>query len=292
MAAKNCEANWEQSMAGELAGKVAIVTGGCSGLGRATVDLFLKEGAKVVIADVTASGEELARSLGTSALFKQTDVANPDQVQALVDFAVARFGGLNVMFNNAGIGGAMYERFLDDDLRDFHRVMDVNLLGVMLGTQRAARHMVKNGGGSIINTSSMGGVKCGFGVMTYRAAKAGIVHFTKSVAIDLAEYSVRVNCLAPGLIRTGMTSYTSPDMSPEVAERVKLAVGPAAAAARPLKREGMPGDVANAALYLASDRSIYMTGVIMPVDGGATAGDAINHVREIMSARAKAIAGT
>ena len=123
-------------MAAELSGKIAIVTGGASGLGRATVELFLKEGAKVVIADVDTRGAELARTLGEAALFKQTDVANADQVQALVDFAVARFGGLHVMVNNAGIPGATYQRFVDDELKDFQRMMDVNLLGVMLGTQR------------------------------------------------------------------------------------------------------------------------------------------------------------
>src|SRR5215475_8870765 len=123
-------------MAEELSQKIAIVTGGASGLGRATVELFLKEGARVVIADLDKRGEELARTLGGAALFKQTDVANAEQVQVLVDFAVARFGGLHVMVNNAGIGGATHERFLDDELKDFHKVIDVNVFGVMLGTQR------------------------------------------------------------------------------------------------------------------------------------------------------------
>jgi NAD(P)-dependent dehydrogenase (short-subunit alcohol dehydrogenase family) len=276
-------------MAAELSGKVAIVTGGASGLGRAAVELFLKEGARVVIADLDAKrGEDLARTLGTAALFKRTDVAHADDVQALVDFAVDRFGGLHVMFNNAGISGTTYDRFLDDPLSDFQRMMDVNLLGVMLGTQRAARHMAANGGGSIINNSSMAAIKAGFGVTIYRAAKAAVVHFTRSVAIDLAEYGIRVNCIAPGHIRTEMTAYSTPGMSSDVIERVKKAVASVTDSSRPLKRQGTPEDVAQAALYLASDRSAQITGVVLPVDGGASAGDSVNHLRNILDARARA----
>src|SRR5690349_5547419 len=145
----------------ELTGKVAIVTGGASGIGRATVELFVEEGAKVVIADVdAANGEEVAAKLGGAAAFKRTDVAAADEVQELVDFAVERFGGLHVMINNAGISGVM-RRFLDDELKDFRRMMEVNLFAVMVGSQRAARHMAKNGGGSIINMSSIAAIKAG-----------------------------------------------------------------------------------------------------------------------------------
>lgn len=276
---------------GELSGKVAIVTGGASGIGRATVELFVKEGAKVVIADVdTARGEELAGQLGTAALFKRTDVANEGEVQELVDFAAEHFGGLHVMFNNAGVSGAMHERFLDDDLKDFQRVASVNLLGIMLGTQRAARHMARHGGGSIINTSSIAAIKAGFGVMTYRTTKAGVIHFTKCAAIDLAEYEIRVNCICPGHIRTEMSAYAAPGMSAELVERLKKALGPVTDVSRPLKREGRPNDVAQAALYLAGDRSAQVTGVVLPVDGGVTAGDAVNHLRRILEARTRALA--
>jgi NAD(P)-dependent dehydrogenase (short-subunit alcohol dehydrogenase family) len=279
-------------MAAELSGKVAIVTGGASGLGRASVELFVREGARVVIADVdTARGEDLARTLGPAALFKRTDVANADEVQALVDFAVSRFGGLHVMFNNAGIPGSTHPRFLDDPLTDFQRMMDVNLLAVMLGTQRAARHMAQHGGGSIINNSSIAAIKAGFGVIIYRAAKAAVVHFTKCVAIDLAEYGVRVNCIAPGHIRTEMTAYSTPGMTPDVIERVKKAAASVTDSSRPLKRQGTPDDVAQAALYLASERSAQITGVVLPVDGGATAGDSVNHLENILQARARAVGG-
>jgi NAD(P)-dependent dehydrogenase (short-subunit alcohol dehydrogenase family) len=260
-------------MGRELDGKVAIVTGGANGLGRATAEVFVEEGAKVVIADVDAEhGEDLAAKLGGMAAFKRTDVASANEIQELVDFAVARFGGLHVMFNNAGISGTMGLRFLDDELKDFHRVMDVNLFGVMVGSQRAARHMVKHGGGSIINTASIAGINAGGGVMTYRASKAAVIHFTRSLAIDLADHGIRVNCIAPGLIPTGIASF---DRTP-----VRQVI-------QPLKREGQPRDVANAALFLASERSAQTTGMVLPVDGGITVGAPTHRVMEIMAAQAK-----
>jgi len=243
---------------GELAGRVAVVTGGASGIGRATAELFVAEGARVVVADVDgARGEAVAAALGTAAAFKRTDVADAGDVQALVDFAVAAFGGLHVMVNNAGVSGAMTARFLDDDLADFHRVLDVNLLGVMLGSQRAARHMAAHGGGAIINTSSVAALKPGAGVMTYRASKAAVIQFSKSIALELAPHGIRVNCVAPGHIPTGMTSYD---------------LGPMIRRAQPLQRQGQPLDVAQAALFLAGERSAQVTGLVLPVDGGTNVG--------------------
>jgi NAD(P)-dependent dehydrogenase (short-subunit alcohol dehydrogenase family) len=245
-------------MAQELSGKVAIVTGGASGIGQATAELFVEEGARVVIADLDAErGEALAARLGEAALFARTDVARADEVQALVERAVARFGGLQVMFNNAGVPGARHGRFLDDDLRDFERVMAVNLLGVMLGSQCAARHMLAQGGGSIINTASIAALVPGGGLMSYRASKAGVIAFSRSLAIELGEHGVRVNCIAPGLIPTGMTNY---DVEPVIRRM------------QPLRRKGTPRDVANAALYLASERSAQVTGLVLPVDGGTSVG--------------------
>jgi NAD(P)-dependent dehydrogenase (short-subunit alcohol dehydrogenase family) len=277
----------------ELAGKVAIVTGGASGIGRATVELFLEQGAKVVIADIDAAGgTALANQLGKDAVFRPTDVANLEAVQAAVDFAVAHFGGLHVMFNNAGLSGKMHPHFLDDDLADFQTVLGVNLLGVMAGTQRAARHMAGHGGGSIINTASIAGVKAGYAVMSYRAAKAGVIHFTRAAAIDLGQYGIRVNVIAPGGIPSQMSSYSEPGMSAATAERVRQAIIPARLAPQPLKRQGAPRDVAYAALYLASDRSSQVTGMLLPVDGGAVAGDTVNHLDAILQARARALASS
>jgi NAD(P)-dependent dehydrogenase (short-subunit alcohol dehydrogenase family) len=261
----------------ELSGKVAIVTGGAAGIGRATVELFAEEGARVVVADVDAErGEEVAAKLGEAAAFKRTDVADADQVQELVDFAVARFGGLHVMFNNAGISGGSFGRFLTDDLADFERVMAVNLFGVMVGSQRAARHMAQSGGGSIINTSSIAAISAGAGVLTYRASKAAVIQFSRSIAIDLAEHGIRVNCIAPGHIATGMTSY---DM------------GPVVRLTQPLQRHGTPRDVANAALFLASERSAQITGMVVPVDGGTTVGAPPGRLREMLAKRGDAQAG-
>jgi NAD(P)-dependent dehydrogenase (short-subunit alcohol dehydrogenase family) len=210
-------------------------------------------------------------------------------VQTLVDFAVIHFGGLHVMFNNAGVSGRMHPRFLDDDLGDFEHVLGVNLLGVMAGTRHAARHMAEHGGGSIINTASIAGVKAGFAVMSYRAAKAGVVHFTRAAAIDLGLHGIRVNAIAPGGIPSQMSSYAEPGMSPAQAGRVRQAVAAARLIPQALKRQGTPRDVAEAALYLASDRSAQVTGLLLPVDGGAVAGDAVNHLDEILAARAWAL---
>src|SRR6476659_2363893 len=216
-------------MSQELEGKVAIVTGGANGIGRATVEAFVEEGARVVIADLDeAAAADVARGLGEGGAFKRTDVSQPDGIQAVVDFAVERFGGLHVMVNNAGIASS-FRRFMDDDLRDFDRVMSVDLFGVIVGTQRAARHMGE--GGSIINTTSIAGISPGIGLTTYRAAKAGVIHFSRSAAIELAERGIRVNVIAPGNIATAINAVF--DTASIVA---KL---------QPLQRLGNTADVAN-----------------------------------------------
>lgn len=273
-----------------LSGKVAIVTGGAGGIGLATAELFVEEGAKVVVADVNADiGEELATRLGKSAIFKRTDVSKMEDIQALVDTAVARFGGLDIMFNNAGISGTPYPRFLDDDLQDFQRVIGINLFGVMAGCQLAGRYMSKHGGGAILNNASIAGVLPGHALMSYRATKAAVIQLSKSLAIDFAEYGIRVNCLAPGHIRTSLNAFNTADMTPEEVERVKQALAPVWDANQPLKRHGKPIDVARAALFLCSDHAAQITGTLLPVDGGITAGDPVNHLKEIFDTRAKAL---
>jgi NAD(P)-dependent dehydrogenase (short-subunit alcohol dehydrogenase family) len=226
------------------------------------------EGARVVIADVDSErGEELAAKLGAAAAFKRTNVADADEVQALVDFAVGHFGGLHVMFNNAGIPSA-FARLLDNDLADYEQVMAVNLFGVMVGTQRAARHMAEHGGGSIVNTTSIAALTGGATPIAYRVSKAAVVQFSRCAAIDLAEYGIRVNCIAPGHIATGITNY---DM------------GPIIQLTQPLQRNGGPEDVANAVLFLAGERSAQITGIVVPVDGGTTAGPPVNQLRDLLA---------
>jgi NAD(P)-dependent dehydrogenase (short-subunit alcohol dehydrogenase family) len=260
----------------ELAGKIAIVTGGASGIGRGMVERFAAEGARVVIADIeTDTGEALAAALGVDTFFWRTDVSDPEQVGALVATAVEKFGGLHVMVNNAGVSGTMHRRFLDDDLADFHRIMTVNVLGVMAGTRDAARHMATNGGGSIINVTSIGGIQAGGGVMTYRASKAAVIQFTKSAAIELAYHEIRVNAIAPGNIPTPILAKSAANMDPNDIERFEATIRETMRADRPLKREGTPEDVAEAALYFATDRSRYVTGTVLPVDGGTSTGKAI-----------------
>jgi NAD(P)-dependent dehydrogenase (short-subunit alcohol dehydrogenase family) len=261
-------------MADELAGKVAIVTGGSSGIGRGTAQRFLAEGARVVIADIDqAPGEAFAAGFGRNAVFKKTDVADQEQVRELVAFAVETFGGLHVMFNNAGISGARHPRLLDESFDDFQRVMAINLLGVMVGTREAGRHMAQNGGGAIINISSIGGVQPAPGNWAYHVSKSSVVFFTRCAAIDLGEYGVRVNCIAPGNIETPILASNILAGIPEH-ERAQLTktIREFIMSRQPLRRQGTTDDIAEAALYLSTDRSRYVTGTLLPVDGGMVAG--------------------
>ena len=253
---------------GELEGKVAVITGGAGGIGRATALHLAGEGAKVVIGDVDAEGgQALADELGDAGAFLATDVADIDQVQALVDHAVERFGGLQVMFNNAGIGSGL-TRFLHDDFADFRRIVDVDLFGVIAGAQRAARHMKDHGGGVIVNNASIAAINAGAGMIAYRASKAAVAHATKCMAIDLAPYNIRVNCLTPAHIRTGITTYE---------------MGPVLQYMQPLERVAQPEDVANVVAFLASEKAAQITGVVLPIDGGTTAGPPLAQTKLIMS---------
>ena len=275
-------------MSNELTGKVAVVTGGAKGIGAATVELFVEEGATVIVADVDSEhGNALAARLGSPVRFKKTDVSKRDDVLALIDFVAAEFGHLHVMFNNAAITGTFHNRFLDDTLEDFDKVMHTDLAGIMYGCQIAGRYMRSTGGGSIINTASVAAIDPSYGILTYRAAKAGVINFTKSLAIDFAEYLIRVNAIAPGHIPTTIQRYEPKDLPPERAVAYRKAMESAWMFNQPLKFRGTPRDVAYAALYFASDRARYVTGQVIAVDGGMTAGDAMNQSALLQEAHEK-----
>jgi len=241
----------------ELDGKVAVVTGGANGIGRAIAEIFVEEGARVVVADIDdATGGDLVGQLGDAAAFHHTDVSDPASVQAAIDVACERFGALHAMVNNAGISGS-FRRLMDDDLRDFDRVIAVDLFGVMVGTQRAARAMGE--GGSIINVTSIAGISPGAGFSSYRAAKAAVIHFSRCAAVEVAELGVRVNVIAPGNISTAINAAFYDTAS--VARRLQ-----------PLPRIGGTRDVAITAVYLASERAAQVTGTVIPVDGGTSTG--------------------
>lgn len=243
-------------MGHELEGKVAIVTGGANGIGRAITQVFVEEGARLVIADIDdEAAQATVAEIGAAVTFVHTDVSDADSVQGAIDQAKASFGALDVMVNNAGISGS-FRRLMQDDLRDFDRVIAVDLYGVMVGTQRAARAMEP--GGSIINIASIAGISPGPGFSTYRAAKAAVIHFSRSAAIEVAELGVRVNAIAPGNISTEINASFD---TPSIVRRIQ-----------PLQRLGDTRDIANAAVYYASDRSAQVTGTLLPVDGGTTAG--------------------
>ncbi len=272
----------------ELKGKVAIITGGASGIGEATAELFVEEGARIVIADVSdAQGQALAAKLGSNARYLHTDVSDRSQVQALVDYAISEFGDLDIMFNNAGISGAYHNRFLDDPLTDIDKVLAVNLAGVMYGSQFAARHMAKARKGSIINTASIAGIQASYAISAYRASKAGVINFTKAIAIDLGEYGIRANALCPGHILTAMSGFSAPGLSPEKAAEMEEAMMETWMINQPLARHGKGRDCAEAALWFASDRSLQTTGQALAVDGGISAGDPINLHALLMQTRAR-----
>lgn len=263
-----------------LSNKVAIVTGGTGGLGSAMAKLFVEQGARVVIADLDESkGRELQRVLGTCSRFRPTDVCDPVQLQAAIDCAIGEFGRLDIMVNNAAIKSAMHTSLLGEDFSDFESVMRVNLLGVMLGTQLAAKCMATCGGGSIINISAISGISAGFGLPCYRTAKAAVCHFSKSAAIDFGAFGIRVNCIAPGNIPTDMNAFADPDMNSQQARRWEQARTAVRMAPQPLKREGTARDVAEAAAFLGSDQAAQITGIVLPVDGGITIGTVNNPIK-------------
>ncbi len=256
---------------GVLDGKVAIVTGGTSGIGARTAELFVEEGARVVIAGRRRDvGEALVARLGQSASFVQSDVANAAEVQALVEGTAARFGQLDVLFNNAGYG-IPPRSIVDLDIGEYDGLMAVLVRSVALGMKYAAPTMIRQRSGSIINTGSVAAFRAGLSSQTYSAAKAAVVALSRAVAAELSEHGVRVNSLSPGAIVTGIFGKGA-GIDPNVADRQTDLLTEQLAKQQPIPRAGMPDDIARGALYLASDASGFVTGTDLLIDGGLIAG--------------------
>ena len=266
---------------GRLDGKVAVVTGGASGIGEGTVRSFVDEGARVVIVDVQdAKGERLADTLGGRALYQRADVSEEADVRVAVKRALDEYGRLDCVFNNAGFGGAVGP-IEEIPVEEYDRTMSVLLRGVFLGMKHAAPVMKAQDSGSIISTASIAGITGGDGPHVYSAAKAAVIHLTKSVALELGESGVRVNCICPGGIATPIFKGAFPDQDIDDATLVET-VKPFLAQFQPIKRSGVPDDIARAALFLASDESTFVTGHALVVDGGLTAGRMWSQQPELM----------
>ncbi len=250
-----------------LAGQTAIITGGASGIGAASVRMFVENGARVLIADTqTERGEQLADELGDAVTFRRVDVTREDDVRGAVEEVMKRWDRLDCMFNNAGFGGALGS-IETTTVEEFDITFDVLLKGVFLGIKHAAPAMRTNDRGSIINTASVAGLKTGESPHLYSVAKAAVIHLTRSVALELGEHGIRVNCICPGIVATPLAAGR-----PKVSDAGLKKLADALANAQALGRVGQPEDIARAALWLASDESSWVTGHAQVVDGGAFAG--------------------
>jgi NAD(P)-dependent dehydrogenase (short-subunit alcohol dehydrogenase family) len=254
-----------------LATKVALVTGGASGIGEATVRLFVQEGASVAIVDLDDErGRRLAAELGPAALALRADVSREADVAAAVGQTVQRFGRLDCLFNNAGYAG-VGGKIEDIPVAGFDDTLGVLLRGVFLGMKHAAPVMKRQGGGSIISTASVAGLRTGYGPHVYSAAKAAVIHLTRTVAMELGEHGIRVNCICPGGIATPIFPRGLGLPPERYEETVRLMKG-VLENLQPIRRSGLPEDIAHAALWLASDESTFVNGHALVVDGGLSGG--------------------
>lgn len=249
---------------GRLDGKVALITGGSQGMGAATVKQFAAQGAKVVIGDVLDDkGQALAESLGENVAFQHLDVSSQSDWQAIVAFTEQHFGLLNVLVNNAGI--LHIASLKDTSPEDFMRVTTINQLGPLLGMQAVIEPMQRAGCGSIINISSFEGLQAKNGLVAYVASKWALRGMTKTAAIELGKYNIRVNSVHPGGVYTPMTGATDENPEPDAQANAPYAK-------HPIPRVGMPDDIAALTLFLATDEAKYTTGSELIADGGGNAG--------------------
>lgn len=258
-------------MAGRLDGKVAVITGGVSGIGLGSVELFVAEGAKVVAADIQdAKGAMLEQRFGGAVRYARCDVTHEDEIAAAMDLARSEFGGLDVLFNNAGISDMM-RTVAEFEPERWSWIFDVLVRGPALGMKHAAPLMLERGGGSIINTASIAGLQAGWGPVAYSSAKAAVIHMSRCAAAQLSPQKIRVNAICPGLIATSIFG-ASMGLPRDVADQMAARVAENAPKAQPLPKAGLPEDIARAALYLASDDAAFVTGTHIVVDGGITVG--------------------
>ena len=248
--------------------KVAIVTGAASGIGRATAVRFAQEGAKTVLADISTEGGQetlaLVEKQGGTGKFIRADLSHKDDVQRVIGESVAHFGEVDILFNNAGI--FQFGTVLDCKEEDWDRMIDVNLKSMFLMCKYGIPHLVDNGGGCVVNIASVGALVGVENATAYAASKGGVVQLSKSMALDFGKDNIRVNCICPGSIETPMLhSIWEHKGKPLEVVREEFKKG------RPLQKIGTPLDIANAALYLASDESQFVTGTCLVVDGGITA---------------------
>jgi meso-butanediol dehydrogenase/(S,S)-butanediol dehydrogenase/diacetyl reductase len=247
-------------MAGRFDGKVALVTGGASGIGSASARRFAREGAQVMIGDQNEQlGEAVASEIGDAAAFQPVDVSEISQVEALVAATLERFGRLDILFNNAGIGG--FGKTPDLDPEQWHRIIAVDLHSIFYGCRAAIPPMRESGGGAIVNTASISGLGADYGFAAYNAAKGAVVNYTRTLAIDHGGEGIRVNAVCPGPIRTPLAQVLVEN------ERVAAEY----AKSIPMGRIGEPEEVADVVAFLASDDARYVNGACIPVDGGLTA---------------------
>ena len=258
-------------MAGRLEGKVAVITGGVSGIGLGTVELFVAEGARVVAADIQdEKGAMLERRFPASVKYAHCDVTREAQIEDALKLAESAFGGLDILFNNAGISDRM-SLIPEITAEGWSWIFDVLVRGPALGMKHAVPLMLKRGGGSIINTASIAGLQAGYGPIAYSTAKAGVIHMSRVAAAQLSPQGIRVNAICPGLIATSIFG-ASMGATREAADQMAAMVAQNAQVAQPVKKPGLPDDIAQAALYLASDAAAFVSGTHLVVDGGITVG--------------------
>ena len=258
-------------MSGRLEGKVALITGGCSGIGLGTVELFVAEGAQVVAADLQADkGAALEARFKDKVRFAKCDVTQEADIAAAVQLAVSAFGGLDVLFNNAGACGTR-GGVEDMNAAEWDRTFALLVRGPMLGMKHAVPAMKARGGGSIINTASIAGLQAGWGPLAYSTAKCAVIHLSKVASAELAPQRIRVNAICPGLIATSIFG-ASLGLPIAVADQMAARVAEVAPAMQPIPKAGVPDDIAQMALFLGSDASAFVTGGHFVVDGGITIG--------------------